>query len=257
MIGFIGGGNMANAIIGGLIKSGAFTANEIIVYDVDAAKQEALKAKGIIAASSAQQVVTASSIVILAVKPAFMSGAIKGLETDGQTFVTIAAGLSIDFFKDLSSKIIRVMPNTPALVGEGMSVLCAAENVSEDEKATVEKIFSVVGKTAWLSEKLFHGVTAVSGSGPAYFFIAIEAMADAAVMQGIPRGLAYTLAAQTVLGTAKMVLETGENPGVLKDMVTSPAGTTIEALCSLENDGFRAAIFNAVNAAAEKSKKLI
>ncbi|MCI1824261.1 MAG: pyrroline-5-carboxylate reductase, partial [Megasphaera sp.] len=154
------------------------------------------------------------------------------------------------------TKIIRVMPNTPALVGEGMSALAVNDAVTEDEKAAALAVFESFGKAALVAEQLIDAVCGLSGSGPAYVYMFIEAMADGAVLEGMPRQMAYTFAAQTVLGAAKMVLETGEHPGKLKDDVCSPGGTTIEAVRVLEEKGFRAAAAAAVVASTEKNKAL-
>ena len=153
-------------------------------------------------------------------------------------------------------KLIRIMPNTPLLVGEGMSVLSAGEGVSEEELREVEELFALSGKTAILPEHLMDAVTAASGSSPAYVFLMIEAMADAAVEGGVPRSDAYKIVAQAVLGSAKMVLETGKHPAELKDMVCSPAGTTIEAVKVLEEAGFRGALMDAMEVCMERSKEL-
>ena len=176
-----------------------------------------------------------------------------------QIIVTIAAGVSMEaaerqFGKEV--KIVRVMPNTPALVGEGMSGLCCNEYVTEEEFDLVHKIFESFGKAEKITENLMDAVVGVSGSGPAYVYMFIEAMADAAVADGMPRAMAYELAAQTVYGSAKMVLETGKHPGELKDMVCSPAGTTIEAVRVLEEKGLRSAVIEGQMACVKKAREL-
>ena len=184
-----------------------------------------------------------SDILVLSVKPQVYPAVIKEIRDEvssEQIIVTIAAGVSMEaaerqFGKEV--KIVRVMPNTPALVGEGMSGLCCNEYVTEEEFDLVHKIFESFGKAEKITENLMDAVVGVSGSGPAYVYMFIEAMADAAVAQGLPRKQAYTFAAQTLLGSAKMVLETGQHPGELKDAVCSPAGTTIEAVNVLEKKG--------------------
>lgn len=173
--------------------------------------------------------------------------------------VSIAAGKSIDALSNAFGKevkLIRIMPNTPALVGEGMSAISANEKVTEAEKEKVIEIFNSFGKCEEVSESLMDTVTAVSGSSPAYVFMFIEAMADAAVVGGMPRDKAYIFAAQAVLGSAKMVLDTKKHPGVLKDMVCSPAGTTIEAVSVLEEKGMRDAVISAMKVCMEKSKEM-
>ena len=173
--------------------------------------------------------------------------------------VSIAAGWSADRLKAVigaDKKVLRLMPNTPLMVGEGMTVFEVPHSVSDDEYAFIENIFSSIGLVEQAPEKLMDAVTAVSGSGPAYVFLFIEALADAGVLCGLPRAQALKLASQTVLGAAKMVLETGSHPGALKDTVCSPGGTTIEAVKSLENDGLRAAVINAAEKCAIKSRSM-
>ncbi|HPD01708.1 MAG TPA: pyrroline-5-carboxylate reductase, partial [Acetivibrio sp.] len=177
---------------------------------------------------------------------------------DKKILVSVAVGIPIKFYQGIvgaDKRIVRTMPNTPALVGEGMTLMCW-ENVSDDEGKTVREIFECFGKVEYLDEKLMSEVTALTSSSPAYVFMFIEAMADAAVLSGIPRNLAYKLAAQAVLGSAKMVLETGKHPGELKDMVCSPAGTTIEAVSSLEKNRFRYAVIEAMNECTRKALEI-
>ena len=184
-----------------------------------------------------------------------------GKINENTIIVSIAAGQSLEkmsaaFGKD-KIKLIRVMPNTPALVGEGMSAVAPNGNITEEELKTVLDIFSSFGKAETISENLMDTVTAVSGSSPAYVFMFIEAMADAAVLAGMPRKQAYEMAAQAVLGSAKMILETGKHPGELKDMVCSPGGTTLEAVRVLEGHGLRSSVFEAVKACAAHCKKVV
>ena len=209
-----------------------------------------------------KEVAKQSDILVLSVKPQVYPAVIKEIRDEvssEQIIVTIAAGVYMEaaerqFGKEV--KIVRVMPNTPALVGEGMSGLCCNEYVTEEEFDLVHKIFESFGKAEKITENLMDAVVGVSGSGPAYVYMFIEAMADAAVAQGLPRKQAYTFAAQTLLGSAKMVLETGQHPGELKDAVCSPAGTTIEAVNVLEKKGMRSAVIEAVTAAAKKNHQL-
>ncbi|MBM6838398.1 pyrroline-5-carboxylate reductase, partial [Clostridium saudiense] len=184
---------------------------------------------------------------------------IKNSVKEDVIIVTIAAGKSIEsteksFGKEL--KVIRTMPNTPALVGEGMTAVCPNKLITDEDLAEVSKLLSSFSKIEVVSESLIDAVTSVSGSSPAYVYMFIEAMADAAVLQGMPRDKAYKFAAQTVLGSAKMVLETGIHPGALKDMVCSPGGTTIEAVAELEGKGFRSAIISAMNKCYKKSQEM-
>ena len=261
MYGFIGAGNMATAIISGLVSSG-IPSDSIIIYDKNSYNSQNVKTKfNVLTANSNMDVAEKSDFIFLCVKPdvvEVVANEIKDIISDTTVIVSIAAGRSIAFLETLfgdDKKIVRVMPNTPAQVGEGMSAVCCNSAAEKDVYAIVA-IFNNLGRCERIPEKLFDTVTAVSGSSPAYVFMLIEAMADGAVQGGIPRDKAYTFAAQAVLGSAKMVLETGIHPGALKDMVCSPGGTTIDAVASLENDGFRNAIIKAMEACREKSKRL-
>lgn len=262
-IGFIGCGNMAKAMIGGIIHTGIFKAEEIIASDalqtsLDAAKQSL----GIAVTTDNLEVVKSSEIVVLSVKPQYYEAVITEIApfvTDTQIIVTIAPGQTLERLNHLfgkSVKIIRTMPNTPALVGEGITGVCKNDHVTDEELSYVCKILSGFGQAEVISENLMDVVVSVSGSSPAYVFMFIEAMADAAVADGMPRQQAYKFAAQAVLGSAKMVLETGMHPAVLKDMVCSPAGTTIEAVRVLEEKGFRSSVFEAMKACTKKARGL-
>lgn len=260
--GFIGAGNMAAAIIEGAINQKAISAQYISVYDIDTAKLNDMKQKlGVQIAGSLAELVKCSDIVVLAVKPNIISTVLQDVKDiiGSKAVVSIAAGWSADKIKaDIGTdkKVLRLMPNTPLMVGEGMTVFEVPHSVSVDEYAFIENIFSSIGRVEQAPQKLMDAVTAVSGSGPAYGFLFIEALADAGVLCGLPRDQALKLAAQTMLGAAKMVLETGSHPGALKDAVCSPGGTTIEAVKSLENDGFRAAVINAAEKCAAKSRSM-
>ena len=263
-LGFIGCGNMAGAIIRGIIASGAVSPEEIIGADLSAAAREKIQAEsGIAVTDDNNEVVKSAQTIFLTVKPQYLEDVIFGIrETakSGQLFVSIAAGRSVSWieerFRDYPVRLVRLMPNTPALVGAGMTAACSNSRVTEQEMDEVCRLCSAFGEVEQVGENLFDVVTAVSGSSPAYVFMFIEAMADAAVQGGMPRAMAYKFASQAVLGSAKMVLETGKHPGELKDMVTSPAGTTIEAVRVLEEKGFRSAVFECVKACAEKSASL-
>ena len=261
-IGFIGGGNMATAIIGGIISSGADASN-IFVYDKNPDALEKLNSTYKINKNTTLVEVCSSDILFLAIKPNVVYSVIdeiKDMITEKTVVVTIVAGQSItkltNAFSKNSLKLVRVMPNTPALVGEGMSAVCFNEFVADDEIETVMNILKSFGKAEIVPENLMDTVTGISGSSPAYIFMLIEAMADAAVLGGMPRNQAYTFAAQAVLGSAKMVLDLPNHPGELKDMVCSPGGTTIEAVKVLENDGFRSSVMNAIDACIKKSKSM-
>ena len=261
-IGFIGGGNMAAAIIGGMISSSCAKAEDIMVYDKNPDALDKLNKTYKIDKDFSLSDVCSSDLLFLAVKPNVIYSVIdeiKDLVSKEIVIVSIAAGQSIEkltnaFKKGL--KIVRVMPNTPALVGEGMSAVSVNALVNEEDINSVMTILKSFGKAEIVPEKLMDTVTGVSGSSPAYVFMLIEAMADAAVLGGMPRSQAYTFAAQAVLGSAKMVLDLPNHPAELKDMVCSPAGTTIEAVKVLENDGFRSSIINAIDACIKKSKSM-
>lgn len=262
-IGFIGCGNMSKAIIGGLIAGGRVNAADIWVYDhkVETNKQMA-ESLGITAAESAEEVAQQVDILFGAVKPNVILSVLKGIASslNKETLVvSIAAGVTLESLANTlghDRKIVRVMPNTPALVNEGMTSVTPNSLVSQEETDEVVAIFNSFGKAAVVSEYLIHSVVGVSGSAPAYVFMFIEAMADAAVLGGMPRAQAYQFAAQAVKGSAQMVLETGKHPAELKDMVCSPGGTTIEAVKVLEQKGFRAAVIDAMQACMAKSAEL-
>ncbi len=261
-LGFVGAGNMASAIIKGAVEKNVIPAQNVYVYDVDNKKAGELSAElHIQTAQSLEELSEKSDIILTAVKPNVMAAVLGELKQHigNKAVVSIAAGWSGDMIKQIigdDKKVLRLMPNTPLLAGEGMSVFETPSNLSGEELAFVESLFSALGQIDHAPCKAMDAVTAVSGSGPAYVFMFIEALADAGVLCGLPRAQAQKLAAQTVLGSAKMVLETGSHPGVLKDAVCSPGGTTIEAVKSLEQDGFRGAVISAAEKCAEKSQKM-
>lgn len=265
IIGFIGAGNMGGAIIGGITASGLCEADDIVIYDKNEAAQKLCADKyGVCTAAGACDAAARADILFFAVKPNVLYDAIaevKDYVKDTAVIVSIAAGQSIERIEaafDKKIKLMRVMPNTPALSGAAMSALSpnAALDADAEAKKEIAEIFSSFGRAEFVAERLMDAVTGVSGSSPAYVFMFIEALADAAVLGGMPRNQAYTFAAQSVLGSAKMVLDTGLHPAELKDMVCSPAGTTIEAVRVLEERGMRSAVIEAVTACIEKSKKL-
>ena len=262
-IGFIGCGNMGSAMVGGLIKSGFTKPDNIIVSTKTKESGSNLREKyRVNVTTDNKEVVLKSDIVFLAVKPNMYPKVISEIKSellDDKIIITIAAGITLDDMNSWigdNAKIIRTMPNTPALVGEGMSAICPNKNVSNDELKLVLDMYNSFGKCTELEEKDFHGFIALCGSSPAYVFMFIEAMADAAVKLGIPRSKAYNMAAQSVLGSAKMVLETESHPGELKDMVCSPSGTTIDAVIELEKQGFRNSVIEAMIKCADKSKSM-
>ncbi|MED3125358.1 pyrroline-5-carboxylate reductase [Bacillus wiedmannii] len=262
-IGFIGCGNMGMAIIGGMLNKKIVSANNIICSDLNTTNlKHASEKYGVTTTTDNNEVAKNADILILSIKPdlyASVINEIKEVIKNDVIVVTIAAGKSIKSTEEAFAKklkIVRVMPNTPALVGEGMSALYPNEMVTEKDLEDVLNIFTSFGQAEIVSEKLMDVVTSVSGSSPAYVYMIIEAMADAAVLDGMPRNQAYKFAAQAVLGSAKMVLETGIHPGELKDMVCSPGGTTIEAVAILEEKGLRTAIISAMQRCTQKSVEL-
>ena len=262
-LGFIGTGNMASAIMGGIIKNQIIPANDIIGADVMEAGRKRVKEQfGIQVTADNHEVVNSSDIVILSIKPQFYAEVIAEIKDDvreDQIIITIAPGKTLAWLKEQfgkNVKIVRTMPNTPALVGEGMTAACPNEYMTKEEITYVLTLLESFGRVEIIPERLMDTVVSVSGSSPAYVFMFIEAMADAAVSGGMPRAQAYQFAAQAVLGSAKMVLETGKHPGELKDMVCSPAGTTIEAVRVLEEKGFRSSVIEAMKTCEEISKNM-
>lgn len=259
--GFIGSGNMGSAMMRGILASGKCTEDEIMASDAMAGALTAIeKELGILTSMDNKIVASFADVLFLAVKPQYYQEVIEEIRdvvTLDKIVVTIAPGKSLEWLQETfvkPVKIIRTMPNTPAMVREGMMGMCPGEHVSKEDIALVRDICSGFSNTEIVSENLMDVVTAVSGSSPAYVFMFIEAMADAAVAEGMPRAQAYKFAAQAVLGSAKMVLDTGKHPGELKDMVCSPGGTTIEAVRVLEEKGLRSAVFEAVKACADKAR---
>ncbi|MGN0409939.1 MAG: pyrroline-5-carboxylate reductase [Candidatus Fimousia sp.] len=261
-LGFIGCGNMASAMIGGIVENQILHSEQIIASNRSEGKLKAIQQQyGIDVTTDNITVATEAEIIVLAVKPIFYEDVIKEIAKNvkkSQIIVTIAPGIDLErigylFGQDM--KIVRTMPNTPATVGEGMTAACYNEYMTQEEVTEVCRILDGFGKTELVPERLMDAVVAVSGSSPAYIYILIEAMADAAVAEGMPRDQAYRFAAQSVLGSAKMVLETGKHPGELKDMVCSPGGTTIAAVQELERTGFRSSIMEAMKVCADKCKK--
>jgi len=261
-LGIIGVGNMGEAILRGFLASGNAGGTEIAVYDPYMEKCRLLEKEcGVTSAESLEQLVQQSDILLIAIKPNVCSNLFAehaDLFT-GKAVVSIAAGWGGERLRNAlpaSTRILRVMPNTPAMIGEGMIVFEAGDTLTNDEHAFAETLFVSVGDVISVEPKLMDAVTAVSGSGPAYVYLFIEALADGGVKAGLPRSVALKLAAQTVKGSAMMVSETGIHPGELKDRVCSPGGTTIDAVAKLEETGFRGAVIAAVDACWEKSKKI-
>jgi pyrroline-5-carboxylate reductase len=262
-VGFLGAGQMATALARGWIAAGLLKPNEIVASDpLPKARQSFADLTRAKAIANNLEVVAAGKLIVLAVKPQFMSALLADIEqkvTPDQLVVSIAAGVTLKQLADgLGSKcrLIRVMPNTPCLVGASASAFSVGEHSKPEDAAIVERLFSAVGLAFQLPEHLLDAVTGLSGSGPAYVYVIIEALSDGGVRMGLPRDVATALAAQTVFGAAKMVLETGSHTAQLKDQVASPAGTTIDGLHALERGGVRAALMNAVEAATQRAKEL-
>lgn len=261
-VGFVGAGRMATALAKGLIDSGFVPAERVVASDVSAEARRAFsEATGARTAEKNAEVVRAE-VVFLAVKPQQMQGLLRELAVDAKhstLFVSVAAGVPIAIYTKAlgeEARVIRVMPNTPALVGAGASAYSLGGGATVADGDLVRGMLETVGVAMPVPEALLDAVTGLSGSGPAYAYQIIEALSDGGVRVGLPRDVATKLAAQTVLGAAAMVLKTGEHPGALKDAVTSPGGTTIAGIHELERGGLRAALMNAVQAATERSREL-
>ena len=262
-IGFIGCGNMGKAMLGAMVKSNEIALGDLIVSTKSKALAEKISDDfEVKTTTDNKEVVRNSDILFLAVKPYFFKEVIeeiKDLVTENTIIISIAAGITIAQIEEWfgkNIKVVRTMPNTPALVGEGMSAICPNKNITEEELQYVGRLYDLFGKYEVLEEKDFHAFIALCGSSPAYVFMFIEAMADAGVKLGLPRVKAYKLAEQAILGSAKLAFETGKHPGVLKDEVCSPGGTTIEAVIDLEKNGFRNTVMSAVEKCADKSKNM-
>ena len=263
-VGFIGGGQMAEAIIRGGLSAGVFTKNEVIVSEPSEVRRTLLSEKyGVEVLFDNLRLVEECGTVIVAVKPQVVRQVLSEIREKVRErrplLISIAAGVTLSAmsrFLGEDTRLVRVMPNTPALVLAGVSAICKGAGASEEDLGTAERIFSALGKVVRLPENLFDAVTGLSGSGPAYVFAFIEALVDGGVKEGLPREIAETLAVETVLGAAKLMKETGRNPYALKAMVTSPGGTTMAGLTALANRGFHGAVMEAVSAATQRSKEL-
>lgn len=261
-VGFIGLGNMARAMMTGMLAKGIVTSDEVMGADLNEKQRSEVEGQfGIRTSADNVEVVKESEVIVLAIKPQYAASVLEEIApfVEGKYIVSIMAGKTMAFMREYlggGCKIVRTMPNTPALVGEGCSAMSFDADISEAVKAELIALFESFGKAYEVPENLMDVVVGVSGSSPAYIFVLIEAMADGVVAQGMPRDLAYKMASQAVLGSAKMVLETGEHPGSLKDKVCSPGGTTIQAVRELEKRGFRSAVIEAENVCIEKAKSL-
>lgn len=262
-IGFIGTGNIASAMISAIIKRRVIHPEQIFAFDTDLSKLSKLKAKtGINVLSDSRCVARKTTVIFLTIKPGIYTDVleeISDLLTKDHILVSVAPGITTGFIKEKTRnvcKIVRTMPNIACLVEEGMTAISANHGLNPDELNHLKDILSTFGKLEEVNEDLMDIVTALSGSSPAFIFMLIEAMADSGVMMGIPRDQAYRLAAQSVLGSVKMFMESNKHPGELKDMVCTPGGTTIQGIHSLELNGFRGVIMDAIRATALKSKEL-
>lgn len=244
-IGLIGVGNMGSALLRGIVKSKIINPSSIWIYDADVSKSLQLQELGVNIAHSNENLARKCNIIILAVKPNFVSdvlSAITNTISPSHLILSIAAGVTIEQLKRFTQNkcyVIRAMPNTPALVGEGMTAVCTDSFTPDEYLRIAYAILNSCGKVELVSESQIHAATAISGSSPAYAFLFLEALADGGVSMGLSREQSYEMAAQSLLGAAKLALQTGKHPGELKDMVCSPGGTTIEAVATLENNGFR------------------
>ncbi len=262
-IGFIGGGQMAEALIRGLLQATVLNAGQIRVAEPVAQRRRFLEdTYAVTCAPGAQDMAKQCDIIVLAVKPQMMSTVLAELKPllCEQVIITIAAGIPLSFYSDSLElpdlAVIRVMPNTPALVLEAATALCRNKNVSDNDLAFAERLFSAIGTTTIVEERLMDGVTALSGSGPAYVFSFIEALVDGGIKVGLGKEVAEALAVQTILGSVRLLQESKQHPAVLRAQVTSPGGTTISALHVLEKSGFNGIIMDAVEAACKRSHEL-
>lgn len=259
-LGVIGFGNMGSAITKGFISKQVMDINDIAVFDTYDKIREKAEDEGFAVYKDEKDLIKHSDAVLIAVKPIHAEELLKNIakELNNKLIISIVAGLESATIKSWigsDKRVLRIMPNTPAIVGEGVFALDSDSNALDEEKKTVEKMFSAIGLVEWVEERLFPVVTGLSGGGPAYVAMFIEALADAGVLHGLKRDVAIKMAAKTVLGSAAQILDTQIHPAVLKDMVCSPAGTTIEGVKALEDYSFRAGVIEAVGAATLKSKK--
>ena len=260
-IGFLGAGAMGGAIISGAIKAGVVKPEDVYISDFSKAITDKYKEMGCNIVGSNKELGETVDILQVAVKPQYAADALAALgdSLDGKAMISIMAGLTTDSIREMTGgnfRLLRLMPNTPALVGAGAFALDSDTDFTEDEKAFAQSLFESLGIVEWMPEHLIDTACGLSGAGPAYIYIVIEALADGGVAEGLPRKTAMNLAAQTVMGAAKMVLETGEHPDYLKDQVCSPGGNTIVGVRTLEEHGVRGAFIDTVVKATERSREL-
>ena len=263
-VGVIGAGRIGEALISGLLKAGFTTPSEVVASDVNEARRKHLSSTyGVRCVDDNVEAVKASEVVVLSVKPKDVGKVLERVRdalTQDHLLISVAAGVATSYIARVLDKqvpIVRAMPNVAVLVREGMTVITPGPWAEERHLELAEKLFSSVGRTMRMPEELFDAVTALSGSGPAYASLIIEAMIDAGIRVGLPREAASVLAAQSVLGAAKMLLEAGEHPARLREMVTTPAGVTIEGIVELEEGRLRATIIRAITKATQRSRELL
>jgi pyrroline-5-carboxylate reductase len=259
-MGFVGAGSMGGALVRGLLAAGLVKPADLVFYDPDPRLQQALEKLGVGAALDNAAVMQAP-VVVLAVKPQVLRGVLKEIRDHarpGQVVISIAAGVPLAVLEEAlpDSRVVRAMPNTPLMVQAGMTALAPGSRATDEDMALVLDLFRAVGRAEVVAEAHLDAITALSGSGPAFAAVFLEALADGAVKMGLPRNLALEFAAQTLLGTARLVLEKNLHPGLLKDLVSSPGGTTIHGLHALEQGAFRAAVISAVESAAWRAQDL-
>lgn len=260
-IGFLGAGAMGGAILSGAVKTGVVKAEDIYVSDFSDAIKDKYREMGCNIVEDNKELGKAVDILLSCVKPQYAASALESLgdTLDGKAMISIMAGLTTDSIREMTGgkfRLLRLMPNTPALVGCGAFALDAGTDLTAEEKAFAQKLFESIGIVEWMPENLIDTACGLSGAGPAYIYLVIEALADGGVVKGLPRATAQRLAAQTVMGAAKMVMETGQHPGFLKDQVCSPGGNTIVGMKTLEEHGVRGAFIDTVVKSTERTQEL-
>lgn len=260
-LGFLGAGAMGGAILQGAVRAGVIKQDDIYVYDILPENRDRFKQMGCHIAKDNKDLAESVDILMACVKPQYAKSVLSELgdSMDGKAMISIMAGLTTDSIREMTGgefRLLRLMPNTPAMVNEGAFALDSGTDMTDEEKEFSEKLFSSIGIVEWMPENLIDTACGLSGAGPAYIYLVIEAMADGGVAKGLPRKTAMNLAAQTVLGAAKMVLETGEHPGFLKDQVCSPGGNTIIGIKTLEEHGVRGAFIDTVVKSTERTQEL-
>ena len=260
-IGFLGAGAMGGAILSGAVKAGVVKPEDVYLYDVSKAITDKYAELGCNIVSGNKELGESVDILLSCVKPQYAAGALAELgdTLDGKAMISIMAGLTTETIRKMtggSFRLLRLMPNTPALVGMGAFALDSGTDLTAEEKDFAQKLFESLGIVEWMSEDLIDTACGLSGAGPAYIYLVIEALADGGVAKGLPRKTAQNLAAQTVMGAARMVLETGQHPGFLKDQVCSPGGNTIVGIKTLEEHGVRGAFIDTVIKSTERTKEL-